>query len=600
LFLKKRWQRISLVVLAGAVLVSLIFLLLINSILEPIAERKLKNAVYTASDGIYRLNIGHFALHLFSGNAELEDISLIPDTQLFRKRQQTGQAPAELITLRIKEIRIIDAHPFRYLFKKQADIGSIRLKDPEGTLSQFREAKKSSAPAKTIYQKISDKIQRISVGQIGLEDIRLIYRDLSGSKPAITSLKELSLEATGLLIDSVTQHDSTRTLYCRDIIAEIKNFKGRTADGNYRYGLRSASYSTRRQRLQASGITIEPLPREAFFARTRGDRFSLDLHALTLEQFRFRDFQLGQKLVAGKIKLEGGQFDVSANPRGPVAATDRVITFPNYSLTHLGYAVLVDTLAITGIDISYHEINKRSGKTGMILFSKTTARFLHVGNDSSYLNRQDFAQLDLSSSFMDAGKLELNAVFNLKDPAYGYRISGHLGSMPLTVINPAVMPLALAEIKKGQFNSLDFNLTANRKSVHGKVQVLYSDLSVALLGSSPGEDYHTKPLKTLAAKVFVVKAANPDEPGKAPRTARVIFLRPASYPFFKTLWESLLSGIKPCAGMGDTQKQAVPAPMTKKEQRAKDKAVKKALKEKKKADKAFNKKLKKSQQQQGS
>ena len=600
MFLKKRWQRISLFVFAVAAILSLLFLLLINTVLGPIAERKLKNAVYTASDGIYHLNIGHLGLHLLSGNAELEDVSLIPDTQLFRKRQQTGGAPAELVTLHVREIRITGAHPFRYLFKKQADIGSIRLKDPEGTMSQFREAKKSSVPAKTIYQKISDKIQRISVGQIGLEHIRLIYRDLTGSKPANTSFSELSLEATGLLIDSVTQYDTTRTLYCRDIVTEIKNFKGRTSDGNYNYSLESATYSTRRQRLQASGLTLQPLPRETFFARTTADRFSLDLHTLILENFHFRDLQLGKKLIAGKIKLEGGAFDVSGNPRGPVAASDRIITFPNYCLRHLGYPVLVDTTVITGMEISYHEVNKRSGKTGMIRFSKTTARFLHISNDSSSMDNQAFSQLKLTSSFMDAGKLELNAVFNLRDPAYGYRVSGHLGAMPLTVINPAVMPLALAEIKKGQFNSLDFNLTGNRKSVHGKVKALYSGLSVTLLQSSPGDDYHKKPLKTLAAKLFVVKAANPDAPGGTPRSARVIFLRPKNYPFFETLWASLLSGIKPCAGMGDTQKQAVPKPLTKKEKRSRDKALKKALKQKKKADKAFRKQLKKQQQQQGS
>ena len=223
---------------------------------------------------------------------------------------------------------------------------------------------------------------------------------------------------------------------------------------------------------------------------------------------------------------------------------------------------------------------------------------LNISNDSGYNNHPAFSQLDLTSGFMEAGKLELNAVFNLKDPAYGYRVSGRLGAMPLAVINPAVMPLALAEIKKGELKSLDFNLTGNRESVHGKVKVLYSGLSVTLLGSSRGTDYHQKPLKTLAAKLFVVKAANPDEPGKVPRTARVIFLRPKNFPFFKTLWASLLSGIKPCAGMGDTQKQAVPKPLTKKEKRARDKALKKALKQKKKADKAFKKQLKKQQQQQ--
>lgn len=591
--IKKLLQRISLYVFAGFILLSLVFLLLINSILTPIAERKIKNGVIKGSDSLYRVNIGHLQLHLFSGNAELEDITLIPDTQLFRKRQQSGRAPAELSTLHVKRIIITGAHPFRYLFHKQADVGTISLENPEGTLSQFPETKQKPVQSKTLYQQISAQIRRISVAQINLEHIRLVYRDFTGGKPVNSSFSELSLKATELLIDSASQQDTTRTLYCRDIVTEIKNFKGRTPDGNYRYSLQSATYSTQGQRLQASGVAIIPLPKELFFVRSKDDRFSLEMKSLTLERFRFRDFQLYQKIEAGKIKAEAGSFDVSGNPNGPVSATDRLVTFPHYTLRHLKNKILIDTLAVSGMEISYHEVNTQAGKTGMIRFTNTSARFLHISNDSMANVRQNSTQLSLSSRFMNTGKLELSASFNLTDPAYSYQVSGHLAGMPLDDINPAVMPLALAAIKKGELNSLDFKLSGNNKKVVGNVRLLYHDLSVVLLGSSPGEAYHAKPLKTLAAKIFVVKSANPDTPGTIPRSARVIFLRPKSSPFFKTLWSSLLSGIKPCAGMGDTQKQAVPKPLTKKEERAKKKAVKKALKEKAKADKVHRKQLEK-------
>jgi len=49
---------------------------------------------------------------------------------------------------------------------------------------------------------------------------------------------------------------------------------------------------------------------------------------------------------------------------------------------------------------------------------------------------------------------------------------------------------------------------------------------------------------------FVIKHSNPDSPGEVPRHADIVFRRPASYPFFKTLWQTIFTGIKACAGIG--------------------------------------------------
>ncbi|WCT13761.1 hypothetical protein [Mucilaginibacter jinjuensis] len=101
------------------------------------------------------------------------------------------------------------------------------------------------------------------------------------------------------------------------------------------------------------------------------------------------------------------------------------------------------------------------------------------------------------------------------------------------------------------------------------------------------------PVKSFVANNLLVKNNNPDSNDQPPRNARVLFIRPASYSFFKALWQTLLSGLKPCVGVGDTQKQAVPRPLSQKEHKALDKANKKALKQKKKADKEHQKQLRK-------
>jgi hypothetical protein len=91
----------------------------------------------------------------------------------------------------------------------------------------------------------------------------------------------------------------------------------------------------------------------------------------------------------------------------------------------------------------------------------------------------------------------------------------------------------------------------------------------------------------LLANTFVVSENNPDKPGEKPRIASVVFKRPANYPFFKTMWLALLSGMKPCAGVGKAKE------LTDKQKKEKVKALKEAQEKKEKAEKKFREELKK-------
>jgi hypothetical protein len=53
-FLKQRWQKITLAVFSGLVLLILIAALVLNSYWSPILESKVKDIVTTSSDGLYK------------------------------------------------------------------------------------------------------------------------------------------------------------------------------------------------------------------------------------------------------------------------------------------------------------------------------------------------------------------------------------------------------------------------------------------------------------------------------------------------------------------------------------------------------------------
>jgi len=83
-------------------------------------------------------------------------------------------------------------------------------------------------------------------------------------------------------------------------------------------------------------------------------------------------------------------------------------------------------------------------------------------------------------------------------------------------------------------------------------------------------------IASLFANVFIIKHDNPDNAGAAPRSFYVYYKRPIASPFFKTVWTTLLEGIKPGAGV---TKQTLNAAISRIHEEASNKITRKIKKE---------------------
>jgi len=579
LFWTPRRRKAGLIIFAAVIAFLVILAFTVNSLLVPIISGKIKNAVIKSSDSVYQVSFSGLKLNIFTGKAVLKDVRLVPDST---------RPAAQLYTASAKELLITGAHPLTYWFHKKLEIGQITLVDAAVSLKIIKTPQTVPKSNKTLYQKIAKDIKLISVGDILLEHARLDLFDYSAAEPSVYHLKEWNLNATGLLIDSATQKDTARTLYCRDISTGIHNFAMASGGGIYNFKLRSAQFSTHGQKLVVRGMLLQPLAASAFFAKSKADRFSFNLDSMVLDHFNYRSFMLDHYLEAKKLSAYKGGVAIFANPNHVLSKIDRVVTFPNYIVRTLKTHFAVDTLDIAGFDVAYSEINKLPAKTGTLFFKDTKARFLNITNQQTVWDKNNNCTAQLTTFFMGRGKLNVSFDFNLTDKAYAYSYEGHLGSMPLDVVNPLIMPLALIKIKSGIVNSLDFSIHGNQFNSTGTLHLLYNALDVELLNNN----YGAKPLETLAANTIITKSDNPDKGSSKARFAKIVYIRPKNYPFFKTLWQTLLSGIKPCAGVGYAVKPVPGKPVSKEEQKAEAKALKKTIDDKKDADKLYKKKLK--------
>ncbi|WP_184549472.1 hypothetical protein [Mucilaginibacter sp. FT3.2] len=592
---KQRWQKVVAICLAALAVVILAVVLFLNSFLAGRLSGKLKEAVLKGTDSLYHINFGKANLNIFSGSAVLYDISFTPDTAVYHRMRQSSHDPHSLVELKVKRLEVSGVHPLAIWLHKRVEVGLIQLNNPEVYLSKYDDtphAKKTQGN-RTLYQKLSKSFKLIHVDNIRLSDITFTYRDKSGSKPSVSVLKEMDVRATDLRIDSASQTDTSRTLYCRNIVTQLKHYTGKAANGLYTYKVAAVKLSTQTSRLDIMGLDVQPLAVKEYLAKSRTDRFALHLEAVTFHHFDYRSYRRRQSINVRRISLNNGAFNIFSNPNGPLQTTDRLVTFPNWAIRQLKMGLQVDTLDIKKLDVNYSEFKTEgSRKTGTVRFNAITGRFLNLTNNKMLLQKKPLCTVNLSTLFMGKDRLNLIFGFNLADAAYSYMYKGHLGAMDMQDANPAVMPLGLVKVTSGTVNSLDFDIRGNQHISTGKVTFLYHNLKVEVLKRDDEKGYAKKGLISLLANAIILKSDNPDNGKTIARVADVAFIRPKNYPFFQTIWSALLNGLKACAGVGKADEKTKDQPLTQKEQKEKHKAMKKAEKKKEKEDKKFKEKLK--------
>ena len=577
-FLSTKRSRIIVAAIVIPVVLLLISALLINRLWSPILASKVRDAVIKSSDSLYRADFSDAQLHILQGKIMLYNVSLIPDTALYKRKMKVGLAPNNLIRLNARRIIVSEIHPFTYLFQKKLDIGRIAINSPHIQISYALNHVKDTTDKdhQTAWQKLSKTLRSAHIGDIFLDNISFKYDDYSGNKVAVSEIKQMSLHAHDLLIDSATQTDRSRLLYCKDITADVKNYSGRTAKGLYNYSFKRLKLSTSTSQVVVTNFVFNPVNADVFFAKSRKDKFQVRVDSLQLNNFNFLSYHKYRSFTAGSLILNGGMLDVYNNPNKIRIYKDKLETFPNVALYKLQTDLKIDTIALKNFDITYNEVGKKSHKTGTLVFAKTDARLLNITTNPNALKKDSIATAKISTRFMGKGKLDISFRFNLLARNANYSYKGRLGTMSLQALNQITMPLAMVKITEGTLKSYDFNIYGNANVTRGHIALLYNDVKVRLLRVN--EDnllYSRKLIPTLFANLFIIKHNNPDKPGEKPRVFDVVSRRPKDDPFFKTAWTTMLLGLKPTMGLDEKTENSVNKRIAEIEQKKKDRKLKK-------------------------
>jgi len=601
-FLKLKRNKLGLEILVAFVTISLVLAFLINAYWAPVLAQKIRDAVLKGSDSLYKADFSNAELNILRGNITFYNITIKPDTAIYNRMCREHRAPNNLIELKVRRLILTDIHPFKLYFKHQLNIGELVLNDPDLHVTYKLNQTKDTVIAdnRTAWQQISKNLNSIHIANIFLNNIKLKYDDYSGHKLEISEFKEMSFSASDLLIDSATQKDKSRLLYCREIIAELNNYKGKSADGLYAYKISHIKLSTLTSQVNITGLSLTPIDGKTFFTRTKKDKYFFQLDSLQLNHFDYLGYHRFRTFSVSSIVAANGAFSLFNNPNGAPGnpAVDKITSFPAHALKEITTDIRIDTTYMHNVSVTYSEYNDKSYETGSVIFTSIKGKILNITNNKAALAKNNICSVNLISNFMGNGRFKVSFNFNLTDPDVPYSYKGELGSMDMGSINAATMPLAMVKITDGNIKSFKFDINANAKVSRGKVELLYNDLKVKLLSPDTNViSFKGKIIESLYANIFIIKHNNPDNPDEAPRTFNVNYIRPKDSPFFRTVWQTLLAGIKPAAGLDEKTEKATEAKMDEAQTNKQIHIAKKAARQQRRAARKAERALKQTQAQ---
>ena len=560
---------------------------------KPLLTEKIKDGVYNSSQELYRIDFQDIRLNLITGSAVLDSVTLTPDTAVFNKLKALELAPSNLFQIKLARLQLSRIGILTAYFKKQIAMNSIIMEQPSINMIHYKVVKKIGANDKrSLYDQISKSLKSIHVKNIKIIDADFDYINGATSKP-LNSIKHLNINVKDLLVDSLSQFDTTRFYYTKDINFELTGYRSTGKDKMYAIKIDTIAGSVKNKAIRIKGLQMIPLYPDLTFTRKYKygkDRYDLKFNEIAFNGVDFTKLSSEGNLYARSLSIGPAKAGIFVNRELPAPPNfDKAHNFPHIALKRLPIAAIIDSVKLSNIDVAYTEYNPITQKRGTVYFQNLSGNILNLTNDSLQLVKDNHAIAKLTALVMKTSRININLNFNLTDKNASFSYKGNVAPMDLMVLNPMAKNMGLVEIESGQMKGTDFDIQANVKGASGIVHFYYKNLKIKLLkeGENGGVG-EKKGFLSFLANSLLIENDNPSK-GAAPRTTRITFERTPAASFFNLLWKGVFIGMRETVGLGvvpvKTPEEAMEKIKDKKqERREKREERRKEHAERKKAD----------------
>ena len=522
---------------------------------KPIVETKLKETVTNATNGLYSLKYDDLDLNVTLGNVTLKNAELIPDSAVYKRMVLSKEAPnsryhIKLSALKVRRFNIWDVIKNRKLYIKEINFDSpdIHMISERHAYNDTIQPKQS----KTLYDNIKDVFSSINVRDIHIDNIKFKFSKIEEGKSSDIELDSIGIKVHDILVDQASIHDTTRLFYTKMVEVDVPKFEYELSNGIYKAKFDRLLMNTRDQNVLLTKVEYAPKMNKATYFKARNQNITMAVMKFDTLRFEKLDFKVlidNQQTIAQHVQIKNGSVSLYNDKRYPKKSASKIGKSPHQQLMKVKQLIRIDTVYVDNIDVLYGEYSAKFHKEGVITFNKARGTLTNVTNDSTLLAKNKFMRADLQAKIMNSGLLKIQFGFDMlsKDGYHTYK--GSLGRMQATSFNKILTPLLNAEISSGNIRSISFNFQANDYRNWGDFRFDYDHLKLNLMNAvDPGMSKTKKGVLSFVVNNILINDSNPDANEKY-HIGKVNYKRVPEHTFFKTMWQSLLDGIKQCAGI---------------------------------------------------
>ena len=190
-----------------------------------IVRDTLKTSISKQSDGLYSVKYDSLSFDEVTGFATLKNVSITPDTARVLKMKIQDQ-PDFLFAVQIKSISITGVQTAKALLGKELVGDSVILDHPVITLYNLKSVKrdtKINEQTKEFYKQVLGNLGLIKVNTVLVNNVNMAALDFY-SKERIFDAVNANLQLEHLAIDSVTNLDTNRILFSKQLAFTLDSF----------------------------------------------------------------------------------------------------------------------------------------------------------------------------------------------------------------------------------------------------------------------------------------------------------------------------------------------------------------------------------------
>ncbi len=538
--MKRRW--ILLIILAVLIAAPIIYFKLIrpNAIDKIIAE-KIHSLVKESSGGLYILDVQGVRSSVTDSKLILSNIHLHADSSVLATLERENRAPNDIFDITLDILSIDGINIDDLLGDKQVDLDLLLINKPAVKVyHRSREYNKEKIEdSVTLYQRLSKTMKRLSVKNIAIADASFVYFSMKKNRE-VANISHVNVALTGMLIDSLTQNDTSRFMYAEDAYITCFNYETRTPDSLYILKVDSFNISAAKRIMKLSGIAVVPRGNKAQFSRKlkfMKDRYDLTMRSAQFNNIDWWSYVNEDGLWIDRADLYNGKLEVYCDRSLPNPPS-KLGNYPHQLLKKIGLPITIRELKVHNLDVVYKEFNPASDRSGAIYMNNAYGEATNITNIPEQVSRNSKMTVKAKAIFMEQSPVEISFVFDLARTDEGvFYVDAVFGETDTAHVNKISRPLGLFELKKGTFKKLDAHLAGSNFSTKGTILFVYEDMVIKLLKEDDGELKKHHFLSFVVNKFFV-KRSNLKE-----RNVQVSYERDVHKSFFNMLWKTIMQGM---------------------------------------------------------